>query len=76
MTEERQAQEQLERYTCQLREQADLLDLAHDMIFVHDMEGRIVFWNRGAERGYGWTARGSPGAVERSVAPDGILASR
>jgi len=45
---------QLEQYTLQLREQAHLLDLAHDMIFVHDMEGRIVFWNRGAERAYGW----------------------
>ncbi len=54
LTESRRAQEQLEQTACQLREQAELLDLAHDMIFVHDMEGRIIFWNRGAERCYGW----------------------
>jgi PAS domain S-box-containing protein len=54
ITEEKRAREQLERCNRRLREQADLLDLAHDMIFVHDMEGRIVFWNRGAERRYGW----------------------
>lgn len=55
VTERKQTRQQLEQYTCQLREQAELLDLAHDMIFVHDMEGKIVFWNRGAEQGYGWT---------------------
>lgn len=40
----------------QLREQADLLDLAHDAIMVRDMDDRVQFWNRGAERLYGWTA--------------------
>jgi PAS domain S-box-containing protein len=38
-----------------VREQAELLDLAHDAIFVHDMDGRISYWNRGAERTYGWS---------------------
>jgi PAS domain S-box-containing protein len=54
VTERTRARQQLEQYTSQLRDQAELLDLARDMIFVHDMDGRIVFWNHGAELAYGW----------------------
>ncbi|HVP48164.1 MAG TPA: PAS domain S-box protein [Bryobacteraceae bacterium] len=39
-----------------LREQANLLNLTHDAIFVMNMEGVIKYWNRGAEERYGWTA--------------------
>jgi diguanylate cyclase (GGDEF)-like protein/PAS domain S-box-containing protein len=39
----------------QLREQASLLDKAHDAIIVRSLDNRILFWNRGAERLYGWT---------------------
>jgi len=39
----------------QIREQAALLDHARDAISVRDLENRIRFWNKGAERIYGWT---------------------
>ena len=39
----------------QLKDQADLLDLAGDAIFVHRLDHTIQFWNRGAEKTYGWT---------------------
>jgi PAS domain S-box-containing protein len=60
--EERQKGEDALR---QLREQARLLDLTHDAIFVWDMNRVIRYWNRGAEALYGWTAEqviGRPGA--------------
>jgi PAS domain S-box-containing protein len=33
-----------------------LLELATDAIHVRDLSGRIIYWNRAAERLYGWTA--------------------
>jgi PAS domain S-box-containing protein len=39
-----------------LRQQAALLDEAQEGIVVRDMDERITYWNRGAERLYGWTA--------------------
>ena len=38
-----------------LRRQANLLDQTHDAILVWEFPGRIVFWNRGAERLYGFS---------------------
>jgi hypothetical protein len=35
-------------------EQATLLDYAPDAILVRDLEDRVVFWNKSAERLYGW----------------------
>ena len=54
ITERRQAEERI-------REQAAMLDQATNAILVRDLQDRICFWNRGAERLYGWTAAEAEG---------------
>lgn len=44
-----------QRSTQELRSQAELLNLSHDAILVRDSYGVITYWNRGAERLYGWS---------------------
>lgn len=39
-----------------IREQAALLDVATDAILVQNLQNQIVFWNKGAQRMYGWNA--------------------
>src|SRR5437763_7109203 len=50
-----------------LRGQAELLNLAHDAIIVRDPQGTITFWNRGAERLYGWSAAEALGQMTPSL---------
>jgi two-component system sensor histidine kinase/response regulator len=50
------AQAALRESEARFREQAALLDIAHDAIYVRDLDGRITYWNKGAEHAYGWTA--------------------
>lgn len=46
-----------------LRSQAMLLDLSFDAIMVRDLlNGTITYWNRGAERMYGWRAKEAIGS--------------
>ncbi len=44
-----------------IREQAALLDIATDAILVRDAQHHILFWNKGAERLYGWTVEEAVG---------------
>lgn len=44
-----------------LREQASLLDKAQDAILVRDLQNRVIYWNEGASRLYGWTAKEAVG---------------
>lgn len=37
-----------------IRQQASLLDQAHDAILVCDLKYQILYWNKGAENIYGW----------------------
>src|SRR6185436_567289 len=38
-----------------IREQAALLDQARDAIIVRNLDDRITYWNKSAERLFGWT---------------------
>ncbi|MBD2597823.1 response regulator [Nostoc spongiaeforme FACHB-130] len=49
ITENKQAE-------AKIREQAALLDITTDAIFVRDLDNKILFWNKGAEKLYGWQA--------------------
>jgi PAS domain S-box-containing protein len=52
----RRAEQQLQKEVAERTQQANLLNLTHDTIFVRDMSDVITYWNRGAEELYGWTA--------------------
>lgn len=47
-----------------IREQAALIDIATDAIFVRDLSGQIVFWSHGASQLYGWSR---PEAMGKNV---------
>ena len=57
----REARDELEVEVAERTQQASLLDLAHDTIFVRDMSDVITYWNRGAEELYGWKAEDAIG---------------
>ena len=54
ITERKQAE-------AHIREQAALLDKARDAICVHEVDRGISYWNKSAERLYGWTAAEAAG---------------
>ncbi len=56
-----------EKSINQIEEQAMLLDEAFDAIVLRDMEFRILYWNKGAERMYGWSAGEVLGKSSRDV---------
>ncbi len=67
VTEGVQQKQLLSDLAQDLEDQAQLLELAHDAIFVHDMEGRIIYWNRGAEITYGYSRDEVVGKISHEV---------
>lgn len=54
-TDLRRARDELQIEVAERTQQANLLNLTHDTIFVRDMSDVIRYWNRGAQELYGWT---------------------
>ncbi|BAU12416.1 two-component hybrid sensor and regulator [Leptolyngbya sp. NIES-3755] len=56
-----------------IREQATLLNVATDAISLRDLDNRILYWNQGAERLYGWKAAEAIGQKDTDlICPDAI----
>lgn len=64
-----------------IREQAELLDHAQDAILVRDLHDTVIYWNKSAERLYGWSAgeaigRNAVDLLFKYVPPDYAHAQR
>ena len=59
--EEAGTQRDLENARRELLRHAQLLDLANDAIVISDASGNISYWNRGAERLFGWSREEAAG---------------
>jgi PAS domain S-box-containing protein len=51
----REARDKLEIEVAERTQQANLLNLTHDSIFVRDMDFLVTYWNLGSQELYGWT---------------------
>ncbi|MSN24990.1 MAG: PAS domain S-box protein [Geobacter sp.] len=60
VTERKQAEEKL-------KQQAELLEFAHDCIIVRDLDDKITYWNRGAADCYGWEREEALGQVSHEL---------
>jgi PAS domain S-box-containing protein len=65
ITERIQAQTVLERQATVLREQAQMLDLAN--VLARDLEDRVILWNTGIEKMYGWSRAEALGRVSHEL---------
>lgn len=63
-----------------IREQAEMLNQAREAIFITDLEHKIIYWNNGAERLFGWKADDILGSVAENIlspaAYPGLMSAR
>jgi PAS domain S-box-containing protein len=55
------SRDELKREVAERTQQANLLNLTNDTIFVRDNSDIIMYWNRAAQELYGWTAEDAIG---------------
>ena len=65
--ERRELELDLRTREANYREQAELLELTHDAILVRSVEGKILYWSRGAERMYGWQKEEARGKTTHAL---------
>src|SRR5262249_34858611 len=65
ITNRKRSEEQVERQSIEVKEQAEMLNLAHVLIL--DSERRIVLWNKGCEELYGYPASEALGKVAHEL---------
>jgi PAS domain S-box-containing protein len=56
ITERRRMEEELRSSMARLQIQASILEQVHDAVVGTDLEGRVTFWNKAAERLFGYSA--------------------
>jgi PAS domain S-box-containing protein len=66
------ARSERRRMQAAVTEQAALLDIAREAIQVKDMQGKIIYWNKGAENLYGWTAAEMLGRKSAATICEGV----
>ena len=59
-----------QRAEGKIEEQAALLDHAQDAIIVHDLNGRVTYWNNSARRVFGWSVDEALGKRVRDLLHD------
>ncbi|HJU70494.1 MAG TPA: EAL domain-containing protein [Paucimonas sp.] len=65
------AEQERREADVRIRDQAALLDKARDAIIVRGIDHRILYWNKSAERLYGWSAEEALGAsIEHLIYDD------
>lgn len=67
VTEHKSSHEAMHMQNYQLRDQLNMLELAHDAIIVRDLNNTVMYWNNGAERNYGWAKHEAVGANYQEV---------
>ncbi|HYG21922.1 MAG TPA: PAS domain S-box protein [Verrucomicrobiae bacterium] len=72
ITERMNAEQSLERQARVLREQAQMLDLAN--VLARDLDDRVILWNTGMEKMYGWLRTETLGQVAHQILKAGFPA--
>ena len=67
VTLQRATQEAVRAGEMRLAEQAEVLDKVNDSVFVREIGGRVVYWNKGSERLYGLTSEQVVGRLIHEV---------